>query len=308
MAQSVRASRKRALHEVDVGPPDDRHNDPMDEATDDEVIDVPGYRSITNVHFGVYFVGERPLMSFETDMMYGFAKQHIYLIRGVDMQGLQVPGECRAEALAMAMISNGQATWDQIQRLVDTLPSDANLRWNQNEQGKPRDEQSTPCKFTTGAWIHGPMSGLHNHTNRFPWTTRAMTSIIRTWDSSLKFSTCSLIRNVMASPHKDSHNHAQSVNLSLPCSDFHGGQLFVADAQGRSQLQPEGVRGHVVSMNEATRFPPRATHASLPWAGNRHILLAYHIRTPSRLSELDRSALCRAGFCIGFIDAEDDAA
>ena len=304
-----RTSRKRGAEAAVLEASSDHAE--TDEISDEDIIGVPGYRVPTNVHHGIYFAGERDLTPSELDLQYEFAVDHIYLIRGVDMQGMHIPENNSAEALALAMIAHGQATWTQLQRLTAMLPCDANLRWDQAEQetakSPGRHTQARPWKFTSGAWVRGPMTGMHRNTSLYPWVTRALTGVIRTWDCTLQFSTCSLIMNVMASPHRDKHNHKQSVNLSLPCSEFQGGQLFVEDGHGHAQLQPGGVRGHIVSMNEATRFPPGATHASLPWIGNRLTLLAYHIRSSSRLCEPDLQALGRAGFCVGFQSAVNRA-
>ena len=150
------------------------------------------------VRFNIYFAGERPLMPHERDLRYEFVKERIYLIRGVRMANLSAPLTSMAEALAMSMIGHGQATWTQLRRLIGLLPCDANLRWKQCSENKGEVR-----KFTAGAWVHGPMAGLHTNTQQYPWTARALAGIVRTWDDEFPFTSCSLILNVQAPAHVD---------------------------------------------------------------------------------------------------------
>ena len=176
-----RTSRKRGAEAAVLEASSDHAE--TDEISDEDIIGVPGYRVPTNVHHGIYFAGERDLTPSELDLQYEFAADHIYLIRGVDMQGMHIPENNNAEALALAMIAHGQATWTQLQRLTAMLPCDANLRWDQAEQetakSPGRHTQARPWKFTSGAWVRGPMTGMHRNTSLYPWVTRALTGVIR---------------------------------------------------------------------------------------------------------------------------------
>ncbi|CAE7421810.1 TUT4 [Symbiodinium sp. CCMP2592] len=227
-----------------------------------------------------YMVGVTPLNSYEQELKLDDARMHTYLIRGVDLRNLAPPAEYRAETIAHAMIVQGQATWGQLQRLLESLPGDSNMRWEQSAiSGAP------PKRFTVGAWLRGPMAGINQHARKFPWTCRALAAIVRTWDEELMFTDCTLSLNIQALPHPDSHNHPASMNLALPCSDCTGGQIFVEHPEGKARLQQDGVRvnGHILSTREAVSFSPRCTHATLPWNGDRLLLLSFHIDTPRRL-------------------------
>jgi len=171
-------------------------------------------RTDPHVHHGIFMVGTMPLNSVEAEQRHALFLQQTYLIRGVNVDGLDIPGECLAEAKACGLITSGQATWDQLQRLLEMLPSDRSLRWPQERQGL----DPPPKRFTTGAWVRGPMTGVNVFARAFPWTARLYSGLISTWDGALKFSTVTVSVNVTAKPHRDSFNHAQSRNLILPFS------------------------------------------------------------------------------------------
>ena len=113
------------------------------------------------------------------------------------------------------------------------LPADRSLRWPQDGQ---EAGVTKPKRFTTGAYVRGPMLGTTIHARQFPWTTRALAGIIRTWDAHLKFTSATLSCNVRANPRRDSYNEHHSSNLMLPASEFQGGELFVEDSEGQYRL------------------------------------------------------------------------
>ena len=70
-----------------------------------------------------------------------------------------VPGQDRAEVLAFGMIANGQASWDQLQRLMTMLPADPKVRWAPTENSSAHE--IPPKRFTVGAWNHGILAGVN---------------------------------------------------------------------------------------------------------------------------------------------------
>ena len=231
-------------------------------------------------------------------MRFRFFQQNIYLIRGVCVQNLPVPSESRVEALSFGLIACGQATWMQLQRLLEQLPSDKNLRWAQD----PQDRQGSamePKRFTVGAWMRGPMTGVSVHARQFPWTTRMLSGVVRTWDPELASSTITASVNVCSKPHRDSYNHSRSTNLLMPFSEYRGGELFLENSAGMHRLQPGGAAGHILRTHEPVSFEPRQLHATLPWAGNRFVLIAYHISMLQYLSAEAKAELESMGFMIG---------
>ena len=273
-------------HEDDTSPASDR----CDLTAEVQLVQDP------HVHFNVYMAGTRPLSYYEEALRTEFLALHIYLIRGVDVADIQAPPQNQADALAFGLIGCGQATWRQIERLLGMLPSDKSLRWVQDDAGSM---EVRPKRFTVGAWVRGPMTGVNIHARLYPWVVRALTGIVRAWDPTHCFTAITLSMNVKASPHKDKYNEKCSSNLLLHCSSFQGGQLFVENADGTHQLQRGGVTGHIFSTQEPTIFSPCCTHATLPWQGTRLLLIAYHTSMTQHLCQEDRHALAGMGFVIG---------
>ena len=120
-----------------------------------------------DVYHGIYVAGSKPMSDTERDLRYEFFSLRIYLIRSVNLEGLAMP-DCRVEALALSMISTGQAPWHQLQRLTSLLPCDARLRWPQSS----RHGMNQLHRVMTGAYNRGPMAGLHRISTLFPWSSR----------------------------------------------------------------------------------------------------------------------------------------
>ena len=269
-------------------------DDSSDDSSDSPVIaEVSMQDSI--IQSGIHMVRASALNSYEEDLKLEYFAQQVYLIRGVQIAGLSIPEANMAEALAFGMIGRGQATWTQLARLLSLLPCNKTLRWTQDSSCA----DLPPKRFTTGAYAHGPLMGTTIHSRQFPWVTRALAGVIRTWDSELSFTSVTLSLNVKASPHKDKFNAVRSKNLLLPASTFSGGEVFVEHEEGRHQLQPNGAPGHILSANEALSFSPRRTHATLPWSGTRLVLIAYHIGMINQLDHAVKDALHEMGFQVG---------
>ena len=149
-------------HEDDTSPASDR----CDLTAEVQLVQDP------HVHFNVYMAGTRPLSYYEEALRTEFLALHIYLIRGVDVADIQAPPQNQAEALAFGLIGCGQATWQQIERLLGMLPSDKSLRWVQDDAGSM---EVRPKRFTVGEWVRGPMTGVHIHARLYPWVVRALT-------------------------------------------------------------------------------------------------------------------------------------
>ena len=249
--------------------------------------------SLSAVVGGVYMVGAMPITSYEEDLKYEYAQRQTYLIRGVNTEGLCVPGHCRCEAIAFGMVSSGQATWAQLLRLVDLLPRDSRMRWAQDASAALAHR---PKRFSVGAFNYGNMAGILRHSRRYPWVGRALAGVVRTWCPHMFFSSCTMSLNATASPHRDSRNLRGSCNLSLPCSSFTGGQIFIEDETGLNRLSADGPCGHLISAQEAVQFEPHRVHATLPWSGTRLLLLAYHIGQHRSLQPDDVQYLHKQGF------------
>ena len=257
---------------------------------------------LRDVFQGTYMAGSRPLMPAERDLRAEFFDLRIYLIRGVDLDGLLTPATS-VEFFAMSLIARGQATWSQLYRLMRSLPRDANLRWKQDSP--VAETLDAPHRVTMGAWNRGPLTGLHTTTRLYPWCTRAISAVVHTWDLAHPFTTVTMSLNVAAAPHRDKYNHASTDNLCLPCSVFQGGELFIEAADGATCLSIDGPRGHIISAQTATAFHPFSLHATLPWTGNRLLIIAYHIGMSHRLDSEDVMRLTAFGFNPRYLEPVD---
>ncbi|CAE7803157.1 unnamed protein product, partial [Symbiodinium sp. CCMP2456] len=187
-----------------------------------------GARSIhghMDIFEGIYMAGVKPLTEAEDGLKFDLMGKQIYLLRGVCLNGIERP-QNQTEYLALALISHGQASWTQLQRLMRTMPRDASIRWPQ----QPAPDMAMPHRVTVGAWHRGPMTGLHVTMRRFPWCSRVFAGLLSTWDPNHAFTSATMSLNVLAAPHR-------------------GGELFIQDEEGLSQLQNGGPRGHVISLS-----------------------------------------------------------
>ena len=106
----------------------------------------------------------------------------------------------------------------------------------------------------------------------------AMIMIIQAIDPEHRFSSCTLSLNTGASPHRDSHNAPGSNNLLVPCSAFDGGGIWLQNEKGSVRLEADGPLGSVMEVTSPIRFSPSQQHATMPWHGDRLVLIAFHAR------------------------------
>ena len=161
----------------------------------------------------------------------------------------------------------------------------------------------SPRVFNAGAFTHGPHAGLHLCTLAHELPVLALVSLVRGARPDLYFSTVSLLRNARAVMHRDCHNHARTVNFAIPLTQFSGGEIFVEDAAGDSQMGQFRVTGKAMPLLKdfepsPVEFNPRLWHCTLLWGGERVILVACHIRNPDRLPRLAAEQLRNIGFRI----------
>ena len=109
--------------------------------------------------------------------------------------------------------------------------------------------------------------GYTRNMKQFPWVSRLLAHVLGVVDSSFRFSSCTLSRNVCSAPHRDSFNAQGSYNLVVPCSKFQGGEIWVQNPEGGTYLSPQGVPGTMWDASTPTRFDPRAQHATVQWGG-----------------------------------------
>ena len=174
----------------------------------------------------------------------------------------------------------GFCTEDDLLKLSRQLPSEASARSSQSSE----DERS----FTTGAYCHGPMSGLRTTAKAFPATSCLLAHLARSFFPELTFSSVGLFLNIKTRRHKDSRNMQGSLNGVAPLCRFKGGGVRVYSG-GSSSDQPV-ADGPVL-------FSAFNEHETLDWFdGPRLVLVAFTVSRISSLSDSDFNFLRELGF------------
>ena len=189
-------------------------------------------------------------------------------------------GTSAAEQLAASCLKKGRCSANDLLELSSLLPSEA----------QPRSAQacSDERSFTTGAYCHGPMSGLRNAVKTFPAVSCLMASLAKSVFPTLTFSSLGLFRNIKTRRHKDLRNLAGSLNGVAPLCKFKGGGIRVYNDAGFSDLQV--AEGPVF-------FDASKEHETLEWSeGPRLVLVAFSVARLSGLSSTDIDLLHHLGF------------
>ena len=199
-----------------------------------------------------------------------------------------------AEIHATHCLCSGEVKWADLLCIAQQLPHSKKPRFPQFES----TGELPPVSFTTGACARGPNVGITRNMKDFPRVTQVLAMVIHAIDPEHRFSSCSLTLNVGASAHRDSHNARGSYNLLVPCSMFQGGGLWLQNDRGSVQLEPGGPFGSVMDVASPIRFRPLQQHATMPWHGNRLVLVAFHARHLSNLPVADLVDLADCGFSL----------
>ena len=199
-----------------------------------------------------------------------------------------------AEIHATHCLCSGEVKWADLLCIAQQLPHSKKPRFPQFES----TGELPPVSFTTGACARGPNVGITRNMKDFPRVTQVLAMVIHAIDPEHRFSSCSLTLNMGASAHRDSHNARGSYNLLVPCSMFQGGGLWLQNDRGSVQLEPGGPFGSVMDVASPIRFRPLQQHATMPWHGNRLVLVAFHARHLSNLPVEDLVDLADCGFSL----------
>ena len=199
-----------------------------------------------------------------------------------------------AEIHATHCLCAGEVKWADLLCIAQQLPCSRQPRFPQYES----TGELSPVSFTTGACARGPNVGITRNMKDFPRVTQVLAMVIHAIDPEHRFSSCTLSLNVGASAHRDSHNARSSSNLLVPCSVFQGGGMWLQNDRGSVQLEPKGPFGSVMDVTSPIRFSPLQQHATMPWHGNRLVLVAFHVRHLSNLPVEDLVDLADCGFSL----------
>ena len=195
------------------------------------------------------------------------------------------------ESVAALINRTSRVEAKDLSMLLDLLPSE-NLRWT-GQSG------SAAKSFQAGSFVHGGVRGVRSCTGKFPESTKALCAYVRQTFPGFTFGTVGLFRNVCAVPHRDSNNEACTDNAIAALSSFKGGGLWMEDPSGDTPMDFKGktVLGVGVPVGKGGfRFDGRRLHATLPWSGQRDVVVAYMARGPELLSSVDQVFLRKLGF------------
>ena len=228
-----------------------------------------------------------------------------YFLGATDLQLIEPEPSHVVERMAMGFLRSGKVYDDQLQALWALLPHD-----------QPREHQTLMCSqgsdaqafsFTTGAFQAGGLVGVRNNTFQLPWVTALLCRVAisafgglaeSAGEYTFHFSSLALLRNVHSGVHRDGNNHTGCRNRLLPLSRFSGGELWCHEPVAGEVLFP-GTALHG-TLHELTppflEFNANVLHGTFPWIGDRVVLAAFHMRTPSSLSAGETQFLRHVGF------------
>ena len=198
-----------------------------------------------------------------------------------------------AEVFAHARLEANDVTRESIEQLIELLSYDG------EEPARSSGAQlHGEFSWSSGAYVHGVI-GRRQNTATFPWCTKLCAAFINRWVPDLAYTCISLVRNVKAPLHVDRNNAKGSENAVLAISDFSGGGLWVESKEGCISC-PSGqqdLKGDVLEFQDRViRFEPHLKHSTMPWSGNRVVLIAFTIQGPWNMPEDLACELSALGF------------
>ncbi|CAE7228052.1 unnamed protein product [Symbiodinium sp. CCMP2592] len=220
----------------------------------------------------------------------------------IDERVFPLPAERRvhaslhpAEQFAQDVLSSGEpVTATCVERLFNLLPSKTDERFS-SDSGR---------SFVAGVFRHGGVVGLTNTCRSFPQSV----SLAITWAmqqagpqelSDFTFCSISLNLNVKTEVHRDVNND-DADNLVLAVTTFSGGHIWVQSESGGHVLPVNGslVPGDLYDVSAApVRFYARKRlHCTMPWTGDRLVLILFSGGDVAQLPSLDFEHLKSLGF------------
>ena len=155
--------------------------------------------------------------------------------------------------------------------------------------------------YAVGAFALGGLHGIMHATMDFPWVTRLLVAVVRGCCHNHVFSAVALHCNQRMSPHVDTHNADGRPNLLVPCTRWSGGGLWVSDNKRARTLSADSEAGRIIHITQPyIIMNPHVLHATMEWAGNRVLLVAYAVADPHKWLASDRQKLSDLGFSVQY--------
>ena len=98
--------------------------------------------------------------------------------------------------------------------------------------------------------------------------------------------------------HSGSGHDHPGYRPRVPCSIFEGGGLWLQNDRGSVRLESAGPLGSIMDVTSPIRFSPSQQHATMPWHGDRLVLVAFHVRHLANLPVEDPVDLTDCRFSI----------
>ncbi|CAE7233215.1 unnamed protein product [Symbiodinium sp. CCMP2592] len=210
----------------------------------------------------------------------------------IDERVFPLPAERRvhaslhpAEQFAQDVLSSGEpVTAACVERLFNLLPARLDERFG-SDSGR---------SFVAGVFRHGGVVGLTNTCRSFPQSvTLAITWAMQQAGSKISdftFCSISLNLNVKTEVHRDVNND-DADNLVLAVTNFSGGHIWAQSESGSHMLPVNGslVPGELYDVAAApVRFYARKRlHCTMPWTGDRLVLILFSGGDATQLPSLD---------------------
>ena len=187
-------------------------------------------------------------------------------------------------------LSREGASPDDVLQLLSLLDSEL-----------PSRGQAGPNTFswTSGAYAKGPLRGLRKHSSSFPACTRLLCRLVLQSFPDADFTAVAIFKNLQTALHVDVNNDENSCNYLIPITSFEGGEVW-QQGPGSHVVQDELGYDLVGSLLPVAAGPcvlnPRCTHCTLPWVGDRVLVVAFKPKHASDLSPAFREQLLGLGF------------
>ena len=165
-------------------------------------------------------------------------------------------------------------------------------------------EEQPSAYASFGMYARGGMWGLTVLTQECPWMCRVLNAVVQHYSPHMTWTSLTISLNSQAEPHKDRFNLVGSQNIVIPLEKpSSGGEVWVEADQAQTQaptceLSCENQLrvGELKPLNGPIQFDPKKHHATMPWTGNRLVLIGYTHGCFRKLSKGQLHALKSRGF------------
>ena len=207
--------------------------------------------------------------------------------------GFSSPDLVRSSARSLS----GQPSMDEVCSLFDLVPGEKPAR------GGSDIKDAREKAWTTGAYVHGGISGLRRNAVQFPEATRAVLRHVlprlQSIFGDVTFSALAIFSNVLTPVHADTNNAKGMPNYVLPLSVFKGGGIWLEQEGGSVEVVHGGstLHGIVLPVDSGPcAFLPDARHCTQDWEGSRIVCVCFTPAGMERLSREDVDHLESLGF------------